>query len=144
MKLTIKQAILTFVVVLGSAFYASLSMAEISVIVNPANRSAITEKDIKQIYLGKRHSFPDGGAVSAVDQKEGAADRTTFNSKVLGKSDKQMSTYWAQMLFTGKATPPRDGGDSFAVKDLVGKEPSAIGYIDSSAVDDSVRVVFTF
>lgn len=144
MTLTIKQTILYFFIGLGILLNASLCMAEISVIVNPNNTNTITESDIKKIYLGKNKSFPDGSAVSPVDQKEGSKIRVTFGKTILNKSEKQLKPYWAKMLFTGKATPPRELADGFSVKEAVGRDSSAIGYIDSSIVDDSVKVIFSF
>jgi ABC-type phosphate transport system substrate-binding protein len=38
---------------------------------------------------------------------------------------------------------PKEAGDSAAVKKAVAADPKAIGYIEKSAVDASVKVVYT-
>lgn len=47
------------------------------------------------------------------------------------------------MIFTGKGHPPAEM-DAAAVKAKVASDPSAIGYIDASEVDASVREVARF
>jgi ABC-type phosphate transport system substrate-binding protein len=47
-------------------------------------------------------------------------------------------------VFSGKATPPKELLSSSAdVKKFVAANPDAIGYIEKSAVDGSVKVVLT-
>ena len=45
------------------------------------------------------------------------------------------------MVFTGKAQPPKEVSDDAAVIAKVSSDPEAIGYVDSGAVNDSVKVV---
>jgi ABC-type phosphate transport system substrate-binding protein len=46
-------------------------------------------------------------------------------------------------VFTGKATMPKEAGSSADVKKAIAGNPKAIGYIEKSAVDSTVKVVFT-
>lgn len=139
-----KRAMFRCIIGLGGLLFAGLGTAEISVIVNLSNESTITESDIKKIYLGKKKFFSSGNRVIPIDQKEGSATTTFFNTSVLGKSNQQMKTYWSQMLFTGKATPPMRSENAVEIKKLTANNPAIIGYIDSSEVDESVKVVFSF
>lgn len=124
---------------------SSISFAETSVIVSASNGNASLDKaTVSKIFLGKAKSFPDGTQALPVDQDEGSAVRDAFNSNVLGKSDSQLKSYWSRLIFTGKGTPPKPSGDDAAVKGLVANNPNIIGYIDSSAVDATVKVVHTF
>ena len=50
---------------------------------------------------------------------------------------------WSRLVFSGKATPPKEVGNSAEVKKLVSANPNTIGYIEKSAVDASVKVVFS-
>jgi len=62
---------------------------------------------------------------------------------VTGKSDSQLQAYWSRLVFTGKGKPPKTIGSSALIKSQVASRANAIAYIDSSEVDDSVKVVFT-
>lgn len=138
---TLKHSCSTLLICLAS----SLANAEISVIVSSNNpNTTIDQSTVSKIFLGKSKSFPDGTQAVPVDQDDGSAARDTFNSTVLGKSSSQLKSYWSRLIFTGKGTPPKQSGNDAAVKKLVADNPNIIGYVDSSAVDGSVKVVHKF
>ncbi|WP_331346156.1 phosphate ABC transporter substrate-binding protein [Cellvibrio sp. UBA7661] len=117
--------------------------AEVAVIVHPsAGFDSLTEDDIARVFLGKSKSFPGGAQAVPINQNEGSAARDKFNESVCKKNASQYKAYWSQLVFTGKGTPPKDAGDDAAVKALVAANPNMIGYVDASAVDASVKVVF--
>ncbi len=126
-------------------FVGALANAEIAVIVSTSNaNSALDQDTISRVFLGKTSNFPDGSQAIPVDQNEGSASREAFNDKVLGKSSSQLKAYWSRLIFTGKGTPPKESGSDADIKNLVAKNPNLIGYVDSSVVDSSVKVVFKF
>jgi ABC-type phosphate transport system substrate-binding protein len=79
----------------------------------------------------------------AIDQAEGSAVRDEFYAKVAGKTASQVKAHWAKIIFTGRGHPPDEAPNSVQVKTLVGKSPNAIGYIEKSMVDATVKVVFS-
>lgn len=130
---------------ISAVFIASITSAEVSVIVSASNGNANLDQDtIARVFLGKSKNFPDGSQAVPVDQNSGTASREAFNSTVLGKSSSQLKAYWSRLIFTGKGTPPKESGDDAAVKDLVANNPNLIGYVDSSVVDGSVKVIHKF
>ncbi len=138
-----KIKILCSTLLIGLA--SSLVNAEISVIVNINNPNAtLDQTTVSKIFLGKTKRFPDGSQAIPIDQDDGTSVRKSFNSSALGKSSSQLKSYWSRLIFTGKGTPPKQSGDDSAVKQLVANNPNIIGYIDSSAVDSSVKVVHKF
>jgi len=116
----------------------------VAVIVHPSNANSLSQADISRIFLGKKKSYPDGSEAIPVDQKDGSAVRSTFVGTVLKKNDQQIKAYWAQLLFTGKGTPPKEVGASADVRALIAANPALIGYIDSADADGSVKVVHQF
>ena len=127
-----------------SGFLASLSipaLAEVAIIVNPANAGSATAEDVQRMFLGKSKSFPSGGDALAFNLKDGSPAREAFNSGVLGKNESQVKAYWSQLVFTGKGTPPKEAADEDEMKKWVASNPNAIGYIDASKVDGSVKVL---
>jgi len=112
--------------------------ADVVVVVNPkAAESSMTKDEVAQFFLGK------SSALSPVDQPESAPIRAEFYKKVTDKEASQVKSLWSKLVFTGKATMPKEVADSAAVKKLVASDPKAIGYIDKSAVDASVKVIYT-
>ncbi|MAZ86729.1 MAG: phosphate ABC transporter substrate-binding protein [Cellvibrionaceae bacterium] len=138
-----KKVLSTTVVVLAT-FFSATALSEVAVVVHPSNDNALTKADVTRIFLGKKRAYPNGSEAIPVDQTDGSAVRTEFVHTMLKKNDQQLKAYWAQLLFTGKSTPPKDVGGSAEVKALIAKNPALIGYIDANQLDDSVRVVLRF
>jgi ABC-type phosphate transport system substrate-binding protein len=133
----IKAAVLS---TLGAAILASAlpAMAEVVVVVNPkAAESSMSKDQVAQFFLGKSSSM------TPIDQPESAAVRGEFYKKVTDKDASQVKSLWSKLVFTGKATMPKEVADSAAVKKAVASDPKAIGYIEKSAVDGTVKVVYT-
>lgn len=124
------------------ALGASAANAEVAVIVNPKNAAAsLSQEQISALYLGNSTTFPDGSTAALADQPESAGIRGDFYQKATGRSSAQAKATWARLTFTGKATPPKELKSDADVKAWVASDPKAIGYIDSSAVDGSVKAV---
>ena len=133
MKHLIKSGIAAAVLLL-----ALPAMADVVVVVNPkAAESSMTKDQVAQFFLGK------STAMSPVDQPESAPIRAEFYKKVTDKEASQVKSLWSKLVFTGKATMPKEAADSAAVKKMVASDPKAIGYIEKSAVDASVKVIYT-
>ena len=112
--------------------------AEIVVIVNKDNpASRMFSEQASQFFLGKSAMF------TPVDQSEGSKIRNDFYQKVADKDPAQVKAIWSKLVFTGKATPPKEYKSNADVKKAVAEDPKAIGYIDKSAADDSVKVILT-
>ncbi len=123
----------------------TLVQAEIAVIVNPnAGISSLSEDEIAKVYLGKSTAVTGIGQVVTIAQDDKSPVKVKFNEVICKKNPSQYRAYWTQLVFTGKGTPPVDAGNDKAVKDLIAANPSMIGYIDASAVDASVKVVYKF
>jgi ABC-type phosphate transport system substrate-binding protein len=122
----------------AALFLALPAMAEVVVVVNPkAAEASMTKDQVAQFFLGK------SSAMSPIDQPESNPVRAEFYKKVTDKDASQVKALWSKLVFTGKATMPKEAADSAAVKKMVASDPKAIGYIDKSAVDASVKVIYT-
>ena len=75
------------------------------------------------------------------DQTAGTAVRDEFYVNFTGKTAAQIKAYWSKIIFTGRGQPPKAVSNSGEIKQLLTKDPSAIGYIERSAVDSSVKVL---
>lgn len=122
------------------AFCASTAFAGNVIIVNPKNPNNVSAKEAKDLFIGKTKSFADGSSAFPVLTKSGKS-REGFLADVVGKSDSQYKSYWASLVFTGKAQPPRELGSDTEVVNLVANNPNMIGVVDASKVDQTVKVV---
>lgn len=110
------------------------------VVVVSANSSAgvLTKDQVSAIFLGESTALPGAGKAEPIDN-DGA--REEFYSKVAGKTAAQAKSVWAKLSFSGKGTPPKSVGSDDDVKKAVAANPNAIGYIEKSKVDASVKTV---
>ncbi len=116
-------------------------LADVSVIVNPSNNSELSKSAISKIYLGKTKTFPNGDKVLALNLKSSNNVRNNFQQEILGKSTAQVKAYWSKLIFTGKGKPLKELATEEDILAMVASTPNAIGYIDSSKVNDTVKVV---
>jgi len=131
--------------ILLTSLASSLVRAEVVVIGHPG--LPVNELDlqkVKDIWLGKIKHLGDNVPVRPVDQSPNSKVRDDFYMKSLDKSPQQVKAYWARVTFTGKDEAPITFSDDAGVRAWVAKHPEAIGYIDSAAVDNSIKVLFKF
>ncbi|MGN6666264.1 MAG: phosphate ABC transporter substrate-binding protein [Trinickia sp.] len=120
----------------------TVSDARLVVIVSAKSPLAsLSENQVADIYLGRTSQLPGGAAVIPIDLADDAANRATFYRLVCRKSPAQLRAYWSKLVFTGSGQPPREVADTDAMKKLVASGTDAIGYIDSSQLDASVKAV---
>jgi ABC-type phosphate transport system substrate-binding protein len=122
----------------------SAESAHADVVVIVSSRSTVTSLTAEQttkIFLGKVVTYPNGQDALPIDQPEGSAVRDEFYAKVVHKNPSQLTAYWAKVIFTGDGRPPNLLADSVAVRKAIAHDPNAIGYIEKSDVNRSVRVV---
>ena len=132
-------------VAIAIALGMSSAVAEADVVAVVSAKSPIAALDKSQvadIFLGKASRFPNGIQAAPIDQAEGSAVRDEFYVKVVGKTAAQIKAYWSKIIFTGRGQPPPSVSNSIEMKKRISDNPAAIGYIDRSLVDNSVRVVF--
>jgi ABC-type phosphate transport system substrate-binding protein len=134
---------LTLPLLLALTMISAGAHADVVVIVSAKSRiTDITAEQTARIFLGKISTFPNNGNAVPIDQAEGSPVREEFYSKVVHKTSTQLAAYWAKIIFTGDGRPPEILGSNAAVRKAVADNPNAIGYIDKSAVNKSVRVIW--
>jgi len=114
---------------------------DIVVIANKAVSGSMSRDQVANIFLGKSVSLPSGGRAQPVDLPNSNPLREQFYSRVTGKSTAEVKAYWARLVFTGMALPPKEASSSAEVRRMVASTPGAVGYVESSAADETVTVI---
>ena len=115
---------------------AQAAEPEVVVIGNPAAQ-ALTKEQVADFFLGKSQGM------KLLDLPSSAPVKAVFYQKVSGHDLSQVKATWARLIFTGKAHAPKEVADAAAVKKAVAEDPKALGYIQKSEVDSSVKVLLT-
>lgn len=115
------------------------AVAAVVAIVNKANTAA-DKATIGRLYTLEAKSWSDGELAKLYDLS-GQSEREAFCQDYTGKSASAIKSTWARAVFTGRAVPPKMLDSDAEVKNEVANDKSAVGYVDESSVDGSVRVV---
>lgn len=133
-----KRALCSFVIAAVLSTIAYSASAELVIVVNPQNQATrMTGTQAAQFFLGGSVLF------TPLEHAPDSAIRTEFYKKVLEKEPAQVQAIWARISFTGKGKPPKEFKSSADIKKAISENVNAIGYIEKSAVDDSVKVIAT-
>ena len=104
--------------------------------------TGISVEQIRDIYLQKRHSMGDQKIIplNLVGQDP---SRIAFEGSVIGMGRDRLNAYWVKQHFQGN-TPPITQPSHESIKAFVQNVEGSIGYIPTSMVDSSVRVIYEF
>jgi ABC-type phosphate transport system substrate-binding protein len=123
----------------GLAFAAALQQAraDVVVIVSAQSTTTITRGEISRVYLG------DSNRMTPVDIANPSPARHEFYAKITGKDDGQVKARWSKLVFTGKVPAPRELPSGEDVVKAIAADPHAIGYVDRSFVNMTVKIILT-
>ncbi len=125
--------------------WSGTACADLAVIVHPDNAvNEMNKRQVTDLFMGSYSSFPDGTTAIPIDHPAGSAIRSKFYQYFTGKSVPQINAYWAKLIFSGRATPPRVAPDSASIPKIVAENKNAIAYMDSSLLTSEVKVVYIF
>ena len=133
----IASTISLLIVALGSV--APTFAEDVVVVHATSSLAAITEDQFKDIFLGRKNSWADGGKVVVVVPKDGQANEALLTR--LGKNSQQFQTIWKKLVFTGKGLMPEQVESDEGVVAYVTKTPGAIGLVDKAKVKDGVKAI---
>lgn len=118
-----------------------MASAELVIIVHPGGPDSITRQQVRDIYLNRSSQMPDGQRAVAFELPAGNSMRDDFNELITERSDAWLKSFWSRQVLTGKGKPPTEMSSVSGMKSAVSSTLGGIGYLDSTLVDDSVKVV---
>jgi len=123
---------------------SSIAHADLVIIGNVNYDAGQLDGDsVKKLFLGKRQSFPNGQKATPVNHAIGSPDRKEFFDSVLVMDESTHKRHWSRMRSTGKGTSPTELSSYEDILHWVAENPDGIAYVDSRAVNSSVKVLLT-
>lgn len=124
----------------GAGFAAALILASYAkagdlVVVMGPGAAALTKEQVANVYLGRTKDL------KPLDLPESNPLRESFYKKATDRDLVQVKAIWSRITFSGQGRPPQEEPNAGAVKKAVAADPKAVGYINKSDVDASVKVV---
>jgi ABC-type phosphate transport system substrate-binding protein len=114
----------------------------IAVIVNKANpATALGATELRPIFQTSKTSWSTGGDTVPINLPEENTLRIAFDQTVLGLDAERVARYWKDRKIRGGARPPVRVASSAAMLKAVAAKEGAVGYVPSSEVNATVKVV---
>jgi ABC-type phosphate transport system substrate-binding protein len=115
----------------------------IAIIINPTNPTDnLSGQELRQIFLAEQQRWPNGDVIKVIMRSPGQPERATVLQHVYEMQERDFSRYFLQAVFTGTVQAvPKRFATAAGVCQFVASVPGAIGYVRSSDVDGSVKIV---
>ena len=140
--MTFRSCINSTALALALALLVDTVTADVVAVVSSTSTiTSLSNAQVTDIFFGKVSRFPNGTLAVPIDQVEGSPARDEFYATFASKSAAQVKSLWAKIIFTGRGQPPKAVSNSIEVRKLLAANPQAIGYIERSSVDSSVKVL---
>ena len=124
---------------LGTSLPAEAA-AQFVVVVNPRNPVRnLSLEELRRLYLGRTTTFRQNQPVLLLEHAEA---RDAFYQAALGMNEARVKRHWIGIVFSGETvTPPQAIAAVEDLKRLVAQNVGAIGFLDLSAADQTVKVL---
>jgi len=119
------------------------SEQNLAVVVNLSNPvQNLSMPELRRIFLGERSHWPNGRRITLVMMEPGQPERAAVLSLIYQMNEKDFNNHFLHGLFTGEVfVSPKTLATPVGVRKFVFNVPGAIGYLRTSDVDSSVKIV---
>ena len=135
-----------FIIIGLLAFWPTASVwADLVVVANPKSGiDRMSREEVVFVFMGRWRYLPSGIAALPVDSPIESPERTAFYRQLVNKSPSEIKAYWSRLIFSGGSRPPVAPDSREEQLRILASTPGAIGYLERSAVDGQVKIVFDF
>jgi hypothetical protein len=115
----------------------------LAIIINRSNPiENLSSAELRRIFLGERGHWPNGRRITIVMMEPGQPERATVLHDICQMNENEFSNHFLHGLFTGEVlVSPKTLATPVGLRKFVFNVPGAIGYLRTSDVDSSVRIV---
>ena len=131
-------------VILFSSFSSGISASGgIAIIIHNENPiDDISSGDLARIFKQEKKQWKDGRQVYLIMQEAGSREKEVILKKVFRMDPEELKKFWMAQMFRGEISSfPKTLSSNAAVKRFVSQVAVAVGFIDASLVDQSIKVL---
>jgi len=115
----------------------------LAIVVNRSNPvDSLSFPELRKIFMEEQDHWSNGRRITVVMLEPGRVERQAVLAQIYKMDEKDFNQYFLHSMFTGELhAAPKALGSPTEVLKFVFNIPGAIGYLKSSEVNDSVKVV---
>ena len=127
--------------ILLNIFLFAKGYSQVAVIANAdVVADSISKTQLLDYYSGDIREWENNLSLVVFDLKPKQGVRDTFY-KFIGKSSSRMKSIWLKKMLLGEGDPPKALESEKDMLKTIAKTPGSIGFINSSLVDKTVKVL---
>ena len=116
---------------------------DLAIVVNRSNPvDEVTWRELEAIFELRQQFWKSGDRVAVIIQPARRAEKNVMLKQVYHTTDEGLNKYLLNRMFKGEISDfPQIAPSNERVKDEIRKQVNAIGFIDASTVDKTVKVL---
>ena len=118
--------------------YEAPAQGDVVIIVHPS-KPTLTASQIKRIFTGDVTSWPDGGSVTILLNRDNNITKN-FCNKYLKISPSRLDDLWVKKSIRDGVPTPRKVGSN-VITTMVSNSPKFIGYVSRAEAGSSVKII---
>ena len=128
-----------------AALHAGHASADLVVVANPKSGiERMTKEEVIFVFLGRWRQLPSGLPAKPVDSPVDSSEHDAFYRQLVNKDSADIKAYWSRLMFSGSTRPPISTQSREEQIKVLASTPGAIGYMERSATDSRIKIVFEF
>ncbi|GHC29696.1 hypothetical protein GCM10010082_24470 [Kushneria pakistanensis] len=132
---------LTRVATVAMLVISTTARADIAIVINDASSiRQISHSEAVNIFMGRYRRLPNDSVALPIDQ---APLKARFYKALVQKDMAEINSYWARLVFSGRASPPQQAGTYEDLVDIVTHNNNALGYVDATQMPAHMHVLLT-
>ncbi|MBJ2129779.1 hypothetical protein JC525_12625 [Alteromonas sp. IB21] len=118
----------TLIILLLLGARTAIAQDNIWVVANVSEVDSVFSKaDVRTLFMN--NSSTQKPVLQPVALSPGHRVRSIFNAKVLALPESRIQSYWAQMRFSGRMTPPKEFETLEEMLEYISNNEGAVGYM---------------
>ena len=101
----------------------------------------LSKKELRDLYLGRTKSFPNGEYAKVIDRQGNEELRTKFFKTVCNMSPRKVDAFWAKLVFSGRMHPLEKMEADAEVLNSLKDDKYALAFVSSAPVHANLKIV---
>lgn len=129
-------------ILLISLTFSWSSFGKVYVVANlDAPVANLSIKELRDLYLGRTKSFPNGQYVKVIDRQGNEELRKKFFHTVCNMSPRKVDAFWAKLVFSGRMLPLEKLEADTEIQSSLMDDKYALAFVSAVPEHENLKVI---